>query len=160
VKLVFETDADRRRLPRRRPDHRQRRHQLARPPRHAAVFRPDIVTRPNRYIWLGTNKLYDAFTFLFEKTEHGWFQAHIYKFDETTTTFIVECPEHVWLAHGLDRADQARVDRLLRAAVRRQPAGREADDQRAPPARLGLAELPARALRPVVAASTAAATWC
>ncbi|HVO05588.1 MAG TPA: bifunctional salicylyl-CoA 5-hydroxylase/oxidoreductase [Burkholderiaceae bacterium] len=74
--------------------------------RYAEVFKPDIVTRPNRFIWLGTNKLYDAFTFLFEKTEHGWFQAHIYKFDDTTSTFIVECPEHVWKAHGLDRADQ------------------------------------------------------
>jgi anthraniloyl-CoA monooxygenase len=73
---------------------------------YADVFEPDIVTRPNRYIWLGTNKLYDAFTFLFEKTEHGWFQAHVYKFDETTTTFIVETPEDVWAAHGLDRADQ------------------------------------------------------
>ncbi len=72
---------------------------------HAAVFKPDIVTRPNRFIWLGTQKIYDAFTFLFERTEHGWFQAHIYKFDDTTSTFIVECPEHVWLAHGLDRAD-------------------------------------------------------
>ncbi len=71
---------------------------------HEAVFRPDIVTRPNRYIWLGTQRLYDAFTFLFEKTEHGWFQAHVYKFDAQTTTFIVECPEHVWLAHGLDQA--------------------------------------------------------
>ena len=70
------------------------------------VFKPDIVTRPNRYIWLGTRRQYDAFTFLFEKTEHGWFQAHIYKFDEQTSTFIVECPEHVWLAHGLDQADQ------------------------------------------------------
>ncbi|MEY2803127.1 MAG: dehydrogenase, partial [Pseudomonadota bacterium] len=69
------------------------------------VYRPDIVNRPNRYIWLGTHKLYDAFTFLFEKTEHGWFQAHVYKFDEQTSTFIVECPESVWLAHGLDRAD-------------------------------------------------------
>ncbi|HRP98822.1 MAG TPA: bifunctional salicylyl-CoA 5-hydroxylase/oxidoreductase, partial [Rhodocyclaceae bacterium] len=74
--------------------------------KYQEVFRPDIVTRPNRYIWLGTNKLFDAFTFIFEKTEHGWFQAHIYKFDENTTTFIVECPEHVWLAHGLDKADQ------------------------------------------------------
>ena len=72
---------------------------------HADVFKPDIVTRPNRYIWLGTNKRYDAFTFLFEKTVHGWFQAHIYKFDAHTTTFIVECPEPVWLAHGLDQAD-------------------------------------------------------
>ena len=70
------------------------------------VFKPDIVVRPNRYIWLGTNRLYDAFTFDFQKTEHGWFQAHIYKFDENTTTFIVECPEHVWKAHGLDQADQ------------------------------------------------------
>ena len=74
--------------------------------KYAEVFKPDIVVRPNRYLWLGTHKLYDAFTFLFEKTEHGWFQAHIYKFDENTTTFIVECPEHVWLAHGLDQADQ------------------------------------------------------
>ena len=70
------------------------------------VFKPDIVTRPNRYIWLGTHRLYDAFTFDFQKTEHGWFQAHIYKFDENTTTFIVECPEHVWQAHGLDTANQ------------------------------------------------------
>ena len=74
--------------------------------RYEAVVRPDIVVRPNRFIWLGTHKLYDAFTFLFEKTEHGWFAAHVYKFDENTTTFIVECPESVWLAHGLDQADQ------------------------------------------------------
>ncbi len=75
--------------------------------RYEAVFQPDVVVRPNRYIWLGTHKLYDAFTFLFEKTEHGWFQAHIYKFDADTSTVIVECPESVWLAHGLDKADQA-----------------------------------------------------
>ncbi len=74
--------------------------------RYASVFKPDIVTRPNRYIWLGTHRLYDAFTFDFQRTEHGWFQAHIYKFDDRTATFIVECPEHVWLAHGLDKADQ------------------------------------------------------
>jgi anthraniloyl-CoA monooxygenase len=73
--------------------------------RHAAVFQPDIVTRPNRFVWLGTTKLFDAFNFLFEKTEHGWFQAHVYKFDDQTTTFIVETPEEVWKAHGLDQAD-------------------------------------------------------
>jgi anthraniloyl-CoA monooxygenase len=74
--------------------------------KYQSVFKPDIVVRPNRFIWLGTKKLFDAFTFAFEKTEHGWFQSHIYKFDDTTTTFIVECPEHVWQAHGLDQADQ------------------------------------------------------
>jgi anthraniloyl-CoA monooxygenase len=72
--------------------------------KHAEVFQPDVVTRPNRFIWLGTTRLFDAFNFLFEKTEHGWFQAHVYKFDDQTTTFIVETPEDVWRAHGLDQA--------------------------------------------------------
>ncbi|MEO7850772.1 MAG: bifunctional salicylyl-CoA 5-hydroxylase/oxidoreductase [Rubrivivax sp.] len=73
--------------------------------KYVEVFKPDIVKRPNRFIWLGTTKLYDAFNFTFVKTEHGWFQAHIYKFDDKTTTFIVETPEDVWLAHGLDKLD-------------------------------------------------------
>ena len=68
------------------------------------IFKPDIVTRPNRFIWLGTTRLWDAFNFTFEKTEHGWFQAHIYKFDDRTSTFIVETPDEVWKAHGLDTA--------------------------------------------------------
>ena len=71
--------------------------------RHAAVLKPDVVSRPNRFIWLGTTRLYDAFNFTFVKTEHGWFQAHVYQFDDKTTTFIVETPEHVFLAHGLDK---------------------------------------------------------
>jgi len=73
--------------------------------KYADVFQPDVVTRPNRFIWLGTTRLFDAFNFLFEKTEHGWFQAHVYKFDDSTTTFIVETPEDVWKAHGLDQAN-------------------------------------------------------
>jgi len=73
--------------------------------KYAAVFQPDIVARPNRFIWLGTTRLFDAFNFLFEKTEHGWFQAHVYKFDDSTTTFIVETPEDVWQASGLDQAN-------------------------------------------------------
>jgi anthraniloyl-CoA monooxygenase len=73
--------------------------------KHAQVFRPDVVTRPNRYIWLGTTRPFDAFNFLFEKTGHGWFQAHVYKFDADTATFIVETPEDAWKAHGLDQAD-------------------------------------------------------
>lgn len=73
---------------------------------YAEVFRPDIVVRPNRFIWLGTPRRFEAFTFDFRRTEHGWFQAHIYQFDANTSTCIVECPEPVWRAHGLDEADQ------------------------------------------------------
>ena len=76
--------------------------------RYRSVFKPDLVVRPNRFIWLGTYKPYDAFTFDFRRTEHGWFQAHIYKFDEDTSTFIVETTEEIFKAHGLDEADEAR----------------------------------------------------
>jgi anthraniloyl-CoA monooxygenase len=75
--------------------------------RYQAVFKPDLVVRPNRFIWLGTNKPYDAFTFDFRRTAHGWFQAHIYKFDADTSTFIVETTEDTFKAHGLDKADEA-----------------------------------------------------
>ena len=74
--------------------------------RYPEVFQPDMLVRPNRYIWLGTDKAFDAFTFDFRRTEHGWFQAHIYRFDENTSTFIVETTEEAFLAHGLDTADQ------------------------------------------------------
>src|SRR5262249_36048777 len=76
--------------------------------RYPTAFRPDIVVRPNRYIWLGTDKPYDAFTFDFRRTEHGWFQAHIYRFDANTSTFIVETTEDAFKAHGLATADQDR----------------------------------------------------
>jgi anthraniloyl-CoA monooxygenase len=75
--------------------------------KYAEVFQPDLLVRPNRYIWLGVDKSYDAFTFDFRRTDHGWFQAHIYKFNETTSTFIVETTEQTFLDHGLDKADQA-----------------------------------------------------
>ncbi len=74
--------------------------------RYPEVFQPDLITRPNRYIWLGTDKSYDAFTFDFRRTEHGWFQAHIYKFDDRTSTFIVETTEEAYEAHGLGALDQ------------------------------------------------------
>lgn len=74
--------------------------------RYESVFKPDIDLRQCRFVWLGTHKTFDAFTFAFEETEHGWFQAHAYKFDENTSTFIVETPEEVWNAHGLDKMSQ------------------------------------------------------
>ena len=66
-------------------------------------FRPDIDLRQCRFVWLGTHKRFEAFTFAFEETEHGWFQAHAYQFDGETSTFIVEAPEPVWLKAGIDR---------------------------------------------------------
>ena len=55
---------------------------------YETVFRPEIDLRRCKFVWLGTHaKFADAFTFIFEKTAHGWVWAHVYQFDDTTATF-------------------------------------------------------------------------
>jgi anthraniloyl-CoA monooxygenase len=73
----------------------------------AHVFKPDIDVRECKYIWLGTRqRFHDAFTFIFEETEHGWIWAHAYQFDADTATFIVECSEATWRRFGFDAMSQ------------------------------------------------------
>lgn len=70
---------------------------------YESEFKPDIDTRLCKFIWLGTHqKFNDAFTFIFEKTQHGWVWAHIYQFDADTATVIVECHQATWDAWGFE----------------------------------------------------------
>jgi anthraniloyl-CoA monooxygenase len=71
----------------------------------ARAFEPNLDVRTARFIWLGTTRRFDAFTFLIEENEHGVFQAHCYRFDESTSTFIVECDERSWRSAGFDTLD-------------------------------------------------------
>lgn len=77
--------------------------------KHEAHFNPRIQVGDCRFIWLGTKKKLDAFTFAFRQTPHGWFNLHAYRFDDEMSTFIVETPEHVWRAAGIHamNADQS-----------------------------------------------------
>ena len=70
--------------------------------KHEAHFNPRIDLRTCRFIWLGTKKKLDAFTFAFKETEFGWFNLHAYRFNAEMSTFIVETPEPTWERAGLD----------------------------------------------------------
>jgi anthraniloyl-CoA monooxygenase len=72
---------------------------------YAQGFVPALDRGRCRFVWLGTTLPLNAFTFIFERTEHGWFTVHAYRFDPELSTFIVECREETYLAHGLDGAD-------------------------------------------------------
>ncbi len=74
--------------------------------RYADTFKPDIDTRQCRFVWLGTEKTFDAFTFAFVNTEHGWFQAHAYQYEKGMSTFIVETRDETWRAAGIDKMSQ------------------------------------------------------
>ncbi len=74
----------------------------------AAAFCPTLDVRPARFVWFGTTRPFDAFTFFFVENEFGVFQAHCYRFEPELSTFIVECDEVSWKNAGLDTADTDR----------------------------------------------------
>jgi anthraniloyl-CoA monooxygenase len=75
--------------------------------RYEEHFNPRIDVRGNRFIWLGTRRKLDAFTFAFKETPHGWFNLHAYRFNDEMSTFIVETPEPTWYRAGVDKMEQA-----------------------------------------------------
>jgi len=74
--------------------------------RYEEHFGVDIQVRKNKFFWFGTAKVFEAFTFAFEKTEAGWIWAHAYRFDDDLSTFIVEMDPEAWAGLGLDRMEQ------------------------------------------------------
>ena len=76
-------------------------------------FKPSIDVRRNKYIWLGTNRLFHGLTLTFRENEAGHFIAHSYKFDKATSAFIVECDEATWRNAGFDNKDEAETCEYL-----------------------------------------------
>ncbi|MFD8417883.1 FAD-dependent monooxygenase [Streptomyces sp. NPDC059466] len=74
---------------------------------HADHFGSDVTLGRNVYIWLGTTKVFDSFTFAFVETEHGWIWCYAYRFGEDHSTCVVECSPETWTGLGLDRAGEA-----------------------------------------------------
>ncbi|MGL4280242.1 MAG: bifunctional salicylyl-CoA 5-hydroxylase/oxidoreductase [Albidovulum sp.] len=93
---------------------------------YADVFKPDIDTRLCKFVWLGTHQKFDdAFTFIFEKTEHGWIWAHVYQFDENTATFIVETLPETWEKLGFPDMSKEQTVETCRKIFERHLGGHD-----------------------------------
>ncbi|MBT0567568.1 bifunctional salicylyl-CoA 5-hydroxylase/oxidoreductase [Williamsia sp. CHRR-6] len=74
---------------------------------HADEFGPSLDVRHNKYMWLGTDKVFEAFEFIIAHTPYGVMQIHGYPFSDSGSTFIVEMHESVWEKAGFgDCADR------------------------------------------------------
>ena len=90
------------------------------------AFECTVDVRSNHFVWLGTKQRFrDAFTFIFEKTQHGWIWAHAYQFDEDTSTFIVECNPDVYEAFGFDKMTHAESAETCRRIFEKSLGGHE-----------------------------------
>jgi anthraniloyl-CoA monooxygenase len=72
----------------------------------ADAFQPSLDPRHSKFMWLGTDLVFEAFTFFIVENDHGVFQIHAYPFDDTMSTFIVETDEATWRRAGLDHSEQ------------------------------------------------------
>jgi anthraniloyl-CoA monooxygenase len=68
----------------------------------AERFGTHVAVGHNMYVWLGTDKIFDAFTFAFEPTDAGWIWFHAYAFNGCASTCIVECTSDTWKGLGFD----------------------------------------------------------
>ncbi|HEV7472795.1 MAG TPA: FAD-dependent monooxygenase [Pyrinomonadaceae bacterium] len=92
---------------------------------YAKQFLPTLDVRPNQYIWYGTNRLFHGLTLTFRENEAGVFAAHSYKFNETTSTFIIECDRDTWHAAGFasmgDDETRAYLEKVFELDLAGQP---------------------------------------
>ena len=86
--------------------------------RYSQFFEPRLSVGRNKYIWYGTNQLFHGLTLTFREREAGVFAAHSYKFNRTTSTFIVECDAETWTSAGFekmsDEETRARLSEVFR----------------------------------------------
>ncbi|MGI8576603.1 MAG: bifunctional salicylyl-CoA 5-hydroxylase/oxidoreductase [Nocardioidaceae bacterium] len=80
--------------------------------RFADTFRPTLDVRRCRYMWLGTDRVFDAFKFYVKQTPYGVMQIHGYPFDASGSTFIVEMHDRVWAAAGFGGVNTERSSPL------------------------------------------------
>ena len=70
-------------------------------------FGPTVDWRPNKFVWMGTTHPFDAFTFDFQRDEHGLWRLHAYRYSEDRSTFIVETTDETLARSGLADASEA-----------------------------------------------------
>ncbi|MGW1064841.1 FAD-dependent monooxygenase [Streptomyces aureus] len=75
--------------------------------RYAGHFGTEVTRGRNRYIWLGTTKVFDSFTFSFVETDHGWIWCYAYRFGDDRSTLVIECAPRTWTGLGLDTASES-----------------------------------------------------
>ncbi|HEY9281878.1 MAG TPA: FAD-dependent monooxygenase [Pyrinomonadaceae bacterium] len=93
--------------------------------RFSAEFRPQLGAGRNKYIWYGTRQLFHGLTLTFRQTRAGVFSAHSYKFDETTSTFIVECDPETWERAGFGGLSDVAARAYLAEVFREDLGGHE-----------------------------------
>jgi anthraniloyl-CoA monooxygenase len=90
---------------------------------YSRFFQPSLSVRTNKYIWYGTHHLFNGLTLTFRANLDGVFAAHSYKFNNTTSTFIVECDQQTWTNSSFSERTDEQTRAYLEEVFARDLAG-------------------------------------
>ena len=68
-------------------------------------FQPEIRVQTNKFVWLGSTRPLDGFTFFFKQTEHGLIVAHTYQYEPGHSTWVIEMSPAAWAAFGFEQLE-------------------------------------------------------
>ncbi len=74
--------------------------------KYQTEFGTDIQLQSNRFVWMGSTRPLDAFTYFFRTTPYGTFVAHTYQYEEGMSTWIFECTDNTWKNAGFTIVDE------------------------------------------------------
>jgi anthraniloyl-CoA monooxygenase len=74
---------------------------------YAQQLGPSLDVRRCRYMWLGLDRAFEAFTFIVISTPYGVMQLHGYPYSATESTAVIEMHEDVWRAAGFADSQRA-----------------------------------------------------
>jgi 2-polyprenyl-6-methoxyphenol hydroxylase-like FAD-dependent oxidoreductase len=106
----------------------------------AGAFQSDVHVGTNKYLWLGTSKVFESFTCPYVRTDSGWVWGYAYGMGDGLSTFIAECNAGTWAGLGLDacpsrmacrpwRRSSSTISTVIRCSGR--PSGAAVPDGRA-----------------------------
>ena len=79
----------------------------------ASDFGTKTVLQKNKFVWLGSTKPLDAFTYFFRSTPFGTFVAHTYQYQQGMSTWIFECSPETWEKAGFETENEVdTIDKL------------------------------------------------
>jgi 2-polyprenyl-6-methoxyphenol hydroxylase-like FAD-dependent oxidoreductase len=89
----------------------------------AGDFGTSVEQGDDKYIWLGTDRPFRAFTYHFRDTDAGWIWASSYGIEAELSTFVVHCAGATWRGLGFDALPAAETLPLVHKLYGEQLAG-------------------------------------
>jgi anthraniloyl-CoA monooxygenase len=80
---------------------------------HRDHFQPETDLRPNRFVWMGSTRPLDAFTFFFKQLPQGIVIVHAYQYEEGRSTWIFETDPDTYERLGVGAMSEAETAAFL-----------------------------------------------